>query len=131
MGSSFRSRPAPIAWAAEPSAMVFIRETYPSRPQSTVLRTAACGSRLTSSHTAGFPPCAAIISFSFLRPAPLSSACRSIFSAFSSDPAFPASTSICAPRVRETSFRSPAARPERMSIASFTSSALPTWVPSG
>ncbi len=84
-----------------------------------------------SSVTAGFPPCARIISANFSRPAPLSSALTSFPCASSTVPAAPPRTSMCAPRSRETSRRSPFVRPARTSIASFTSRALPTCVPRG
>ena len=89
------------------------------------------GSREISSQIRGSPPWAAIISFSLFRPAPLATAFSSRARASSSVSARPVAISIRAPRNRDTFFSGPPVRPASTSTASFTSRALPTWLPRG
>ncbi len=129
--SSLVRRPAPNDCAARPTVSASTAEIWPSARDRTGICACAWGNRLKLSHTLPSPPCAWIISRSLARPLPSSSFLRSMALADAASSAKRDNISICSPSSKETSSSGPLVRPDKTSIASLTSSALPTCDPSG
>src|SRR5712692_2895730 len=131
IGSPFFSRPAPSRTDAWPTRSAAIAPTNAVRAATRRSTRGARGRRPGSSTARASPPCAATSSRSLSRPLPSVSARSMIASARLASRALRPRTSISAPARRASRTRSPGPRPCSVSIASATSSALPTARPSG